>query len=285
MFPILPSTRTHFWSHWIQHCHWHLVYGVCYGWTTPRPGMLFHVNFTVVLYWCLISSHGDLLHKLQLAFLQSIPVTVWIFPEWQIFCKYKVGSWGGLFFTQISLSFGSLWTVRYWCVFAAFIPWRKCRGSTCGDYQGSGYSNARRNQVYESQLHRVQVPSNQGSSMAQSMFFWHSLNTWSVRFLLLWAIQCNRALCWLSCMVSTTGVPQTDATRSSGLGLKASSILSKPALQCGQFSLLAFLIRFSYLSWCHIVCSDNVRKHYYYFLGIVQILLSLATILGSGKSV
>jgi hypothetical protein len=49
-------------------------------------------------------------------------------------------------------------------------------------------------------------------------------------------------------MVSTTGVPQTDATRSSGLGLKASSILSKPALQCGQFSLLAFLIRFSYLS-------------------------------------
>jgi hypothetical protein len=28
-----------------------------------------------------------------------------------------------------------------------------------------------------------------------------------------------------------------------------------------------------------------VRKHYYYFLGIVQILLSLATILGSGKSV
>jgi hypothetical protein len=28
-----------------------------------------------------------------------------------------------------------------------------------------------------------------------------------------------------------------------------------------------------------------VGKHYYYFLGIVQILLSLATILGSGKSV
>jgi len=26
------------------------------------------------------------------------------------------------------------------------------------------------NQVYESQLHRVQVPSNQGSSLAQSMF-------------------------------------------------------------------------------------------------------------------
>ncbi len=86
-------------------------------------------------------------------------------------------------------------------------------------------------------------------------------------------------------MVSTTGVPQTDATRSSGLGLKASSILSKPALQCGLFSLLAFFLCFSYFSWCHIVCSDNVRKHYYYFLGIIQILLSLATILGSGKSV
>jgi hypothetical protein len=49
-------------------------------------------------------------------------------------------------------------------------------------------------------------------------------------------------------MVSTTGVPQTDATRSSGLGLKASSILSKPALQCGLVSLLAFFLRFSYFS-------------------------------------
>jgi hypothetical protein len=57
------------------------------------------------------------------------------------------------------------------------------------------------------------------------------------------------------------GVSQTDATWSSGPGLKASSILSKPALQCGMFSVLAMSNCLAYFcEWNVNFFVDNVDK-------------------------
>jgi hypothetical protein len=140
----------------------------------------------------------------------------WVSPDYcahlpggAVMCECEACSRGSFFGHIQSLKFWAFMTWKYWLLFAAFIPRWKWGGSTGGDHQGSRYTYTGGNQVYESQLHRVQVPANQGSSLAQS-------------------------------------VPQTDATRSSGLGLKASSVLSKPALQCGLFSVLAFSHTFTF---------------------------------------
>jgi hypothetical protein len=181
----------------------------------------------------------------------------WVSPDYcahlpggAVMCECEACSWGSFSGHIQNLKFWPFMTWKYWLLFAAFIPWWKWGGSTGGDHQSSRYTYTRGNQVYESQLHRVQVPANQGSSLAQSMFSLLIPNTLNFSSWSPGHPNHSRVLyADFYSMVYNTGVPQTDATRSSGLGLKASSVLSKPALQCGLFSVLAFSHTFYFSCW------------------------------------
>ena len=54
---------------------------------------------------------------------------------------------------------------------SAHLSWRLGCRPACGDYQSFGDANAGANSGNESKLHRVQVSSNQGSSVAKGDLF------------------------------------------------------------------------------------------------------------------
>ena len=51
----------------------------------------------------------------------------------------------------------------------ANFPWRQWSGPACRDHQGSWHTDPGTDQGNESELHRVQVPPDQGASLAQSV--------------------------------------------------------------------------------------------------------------------
>jgi hypothetical protein len=82
------------------------------------------------------------------------------------------------------------------------------------------------------------------------------------------------------------GVSQTDATWSSGPGLKASSILSKPALQCGLFAVLAMSNCLAYFcEWNVNIFLDNVDKSVLLLHQYDHVKVGYTATLGGGKSI
>jgi hypothetical protein len=209
----------------------------------------------------------------------------WVSPDYcahlpggAVMCACEACSWGSFFGHIQSLKFWVFMTWKYWLLFAAFIPWWKWGGSTGGDHQSSRYTYTGGNQVYESQLHRVQVPANQGSSLAQSMFTLLIPNTLNFSSWSPGHPNQSRVLCWflfngLQHRCSTNGCHQKQWTWSQGFFSTLQTCAAMRFVFCpGFFSqfLLFLLMESEYL-----LCG---REHYYHVKQIMSSLTDTATL-------